>query len=188
MPNQPNPVFLNPNINLGGGVQAGQNDANQNGPQNLPNAGYVQYEAYRFRWRDDGKRSLPVAGPSPQTAQIVQLHAPIEREIVTFTVGRDGALPAVPSYNALQSDQNYVFERAEWGGCFQQPQLDGRMRYIITGTYFYLLKNTQGQVNGMNLGLPPWNTYSSLPLEKIPATSFLASLMNTTPVQQTQGQ
>ncbi len=147
--------------------------------ENYPNATYTTYTIQRGILEDPGIMPMAVAGPSPQRAEIVQLHAAIEYEYIAWIASRLGAPCEMPDpYVVQQQNSNLRYLGAQVSANIPMQTSNQGHLFVQSGLYLYLRQNTQGITGLLPLGKLPWEALST-DANDIPSTYFLNNLIST---------
>ncbi len=157
--------------------------------ENDPFATYTEYRVERGTSENPGVHLMPVAGPAPQTAQLVILHAPIEYVWVAWTARRRGAPCLMPDPYSLEAqDGNLRFLGGQVSGIVPHPTGDGAHEFMQAGMYYYGRLYALGLNSVMNLGCMPWETDPNgarTPcINNIPANYFVPDILCGTAIAQ----
>ncbi len=126
-------------------------------PENDRFATYTEYSVERGTIEDPGIHLMPVAGPAPQEAQIVVLHAPIEYTWVAGVGRRRGAPCVMPDPYALETqDGNLRYLGGQVSAIVPHPTGEGTHEFLQAGMYWYGKLFATGLTNTINLGRMPW--------------------------------
>lgn len=118
---------------------------------------------------------MPVAGPFPQTAQVVALHGGVEEEEIIFLASRRGKPPIVPA--PYTTNSNRVYLRGEQSVPFPMPQISGVETYGICGFYVWGILAPEGLESDFMIGNVPFPGLTSQD-ERFPAEYFSYDIIN----------
>lgn len=136
-------------------------------------ATHVTYAVEMGHSQSEGLTVCPVAGPAPQKASILRLHAPIETLSVSWIATREGAPPIVPSHKAFATNFNRVFLGGQ-RGADESPTFGGHI-WSASGVYVYALLTAEGLDSDLPVAKVPWDDSSGIGEFFIPAANFDAS-------------
>ncbi len=133
---------------------------------------YLVYDVYVTYSYDSGLRQLPVSDTGEAPADVVRLHAPISRKVVTFKARRLGAKPDAP--DPTSTDPNEVLESAVVTPAVPLPG-DGTWTWEIAGRYEYFLLRPLGPKTTYVVPKVPYATASATQLN-FPGVNFRQDL------------
>jgi len=147
-------------------------------PENKPRANYTEYTTEFRHQRHEGICANPIAGPAPQNASLVRLHAPIEFLQVFWTATREGASPVLPSVKSYLANGNRLFLGGSRIGAIT-PTFGGHV-YSVSGVYVFLVVAPEGLTSNFFLSKCPWEGY---PTDNamdfyIPKENFVSGILN----------
>jgi hypothetical protein len=146
--------------------------------ESLPLSQTTAYAIEIAHNRSSGIAACPIAGPDPQFASLVRLHAAIEFVSVYWTATREGAPPILPSPNSYYQNTNRVFLGGERHGVVF-PTMVGHI-WMAVGRYDYALAGPEGLASKFPLSVTPWEALAgAVPTDfYIPAENFQAGILD----------
>lgn len=141
--------------------------------ENLALAQTTGYAVQIEHRRSEGIYASPVAGPGPQNASLVRLHAPFETISVYWTATSEGKPPVLPSHKSYLNNLNRVFLGGERVGVVT-PTLVGHI-WVAAGRYDYVVVGPEGLDSAFNLARCPWETNLLAEDFYVPAANFVTS-------------
>ncbi len=145
-------------------------------PENSQSATHTTYSIERTRVNKSGLFQMPVAGPPPQTAALVRLHAPTMEEIIAWVAVREGAPPVAPKPEDLNPNQ--VLTDWKITGMVPVPLASGGSQYELSGYYVYAILTPEDPTRGLPLGITPVSPGTSPTSEYVPGENFRGDLLN----------
>jgi hypothetical protein len=151
-------------------------------------ATYTEYQIERGTWEDPGVRMMPVAGPTPQFAQVVVLHAPIEYVWMAWIATRIGAPCVMPDpYAVSVADPNLRYLGGKVSAIVPHPTGNGVHEFQQAGIYWFGKTYVTGLNSPMNLGKMPWEDYLAASANRLPKTLFSSDMLCTDAVPRPGG-
>lgn len=122
--------------------------------ENLELASTTTYTVQMAHRRTEGIVASPIAGPVPQNASLVRLHAPMEMITVYWTAISEGKPPRLPSHKSFATNYNRVFLGGERVG-ITYPSVVGHV-WIAAGRFDYVVVGPEGLESRFALAKCPW--------------------------------
>jgi len=148
--------------------------------ENLANASYTEFTTEISHQRVEGIYASPVAGPGPQNASLVRLHAPFETITVYWTATREGAPPIIPSPNSYTNNLNRIFLGGARTGLVV-PTFGGHS-YSVSGVWVFQIVGPESLDGDLFLARTPWEN-SEQGRFMIPAQNFQKGILDATYIQ-----
>jgi hypothetical protein len=148
-------------------------------PESLPGALTTTYTVQFAHSRVEGVSANPIAGPEPQNASLVRLHAPLEMLTVFWTATREGAAPRLPSSKSYFQNYNRVLLSGERVGIVV-PNTVGHI-WIAAGRFDYCVVGPEGLDSDFRLAKVPWESTDASDFY-VPMANFELGIINSTPV------
>jgi hypothetical protein len=144
--------------------------------ENLPAGNTTTYSVEICHSRNEGIVASAVAGPVPQNASLVRLHAPVEMISVYWTAVSEGKPPTLPSSKSFLANYNRVLLAGERVGMVF-PSLVGHT-WMAAGVFHYCVVGPEGLDSNLGLSHCPWEKAPTTDFY-IPSANFQGTILNT---------
>lgn len=144
-------------------------------PEFLPLSQTTTYGVQICHSRSEGIMASPIAGPPPQNASLVRLHAPIEFITVYWTAVSHGKPPVLPSHKSFVQNYNRVFLSGERMGLVT-PNIVGHI-WHAAGSFLYVVVGPEGLSSMFPLAKCPWEGTAATDFY-IPSENFQSGITN----------